>query len=68
MQVIAESVKVLKVLEKKRDVRFNLDYQLLGGVRSYLQAFAFSSFFISVFQSSFFLFDSPPSLFFFFWN
>jgi len=30
-EVIVESVKVLKVLEKKRGVKFNLDYQLLGG-------------------------------------
>lgn len=30
-EVITEAVKILKVLEKKRDVKFNLDYQLLGG-------------------------------------
>ncbi|RPB23363.1 3-isopropylmalate dehydrogenase Leu2A [Terfezia boudieri ATCC MYA-4762] len=30
-EVIAEAVKILKVLEKKRDLKFNLDYQLLGG-------------------------------------
>lgn len=30
-EVVAEGVKILKVLEQKRDIKFNLDYQLLGG-------------------------------------
>ena len=51
---------MLKVLEKKRDVKFNLDYQLLGGVSSlssYLQAPSFPLLLLFPFDS----FTSPPN-------